>query len=270
MDLTNLIQELYHTKPIIKKTSLGLSNDIYKAVINDKKYAIRVPKNDIHKHLNTEERTLLNQIKTLDLDVKEVYYDEDTKIRITEWIDNGYEYQDCPFEDKWLRAVKLIKKLHNADLKVNYRFDSFKMYHSFKREIKNPLMDYSKYEKVFQMIDSSKEVFSHNDLVSGNFIFTKDRDYLIDYEYAGMNHPYFDIMSFITENNIDDKVLRKKILKAYFDKIDDHLLEELHKIEAMQNLLWGAWANMLYDSRNEDVYLTIFKDKYSHLTKGEI
>ena len=41
MDLTNLIQELYHTKPIIIKTNLGLSNDIYKAVINDKKYEVK-------------------------------------------------------------------------------------------------------------------------------------------------------------------------------------------------------------------------------------
>ena len=270
MDLSLYLKKLYHNNIDLTKTKLGLSNVIYKANINGEDVAIRVPNADISKHLKNEAE-VLKLIRTSDLDVEELYYDPKTRIRITKWVDNYHEFKDFNADDKYVRATKLIKKLHAYHFKVDHYFDVSKMYSSFKSDIKKPLFDYQSYEYVFEAFDKldHEYILCHNDVVSGNMLFTDKRDYLIDYEYAGMNHPYFDIMSLITENNIDDENLRMEIYQEYFNGIpESKTLRELKVIEAVQNLLWAAWANMLYDSRKEKIYLEIFTSKIEHLKRG--
>ena len=270
MDLSLYLQELYHNNIPLTKTKLGLSNDIYCAYINNTKVAIRMPKQDIAKHLSNE-ASVLALIKQTDLDAIELYYDPKTRIRITKWIDNYQEFKDFDSKDKYIRATRLIKKLHNYKFKVDHEFNAFEKYKAFKNDIKNPLLDYEKYEACFKEFSELDEeyILCHNDVVSGNMLFSEDKDYLIDYEYAGMNHPYFDIMSLITENNIDDEAIRGTIYAEYFGhQVDEETLKKLKIIENVQNLLWAAWANMLYDSRKEEIYLMIFNDKFEHLKRG--
>lgn len=271
MNLSLYLEKLYHTKPEIIKTNLGLTNDIYKVIINHESYALRVPKMDVKDFIGVHEEECLKLIKTTNLDVEEIFYDSSNRIRMTRWLDNCLEFKDYIKDDKYLKATKLIKKLHNYEFKVNHDFDIYEMYLKFKYNIKYQLFDYAKYEYLFLEFNNlnHKKVLCHNDLVSGNILFKDDEAYLIDYEYAAMNHPYFDIMSLISENNIDDEDIRKQIYQEYFgNKLNDEILKELQLIENMQNLLWAAWANMLYDSRSEEIYLTIFKDKINHLLRG--
>lgn len=270
MDLSAYLYKLYHKTPVLIKTNLGLTNDIYEVYMDDKKYALRVPKDDIGIHLNSDEKIIFDKIKDWGIDVEEVFYDPMSRIRMTRWIYGALDFKCCDDQNKYERAAVLIRKVHDHELSVDYHFDPYKMYLSFKNEIKKPLMVYETYEDLFKFYQKDQRlVFSHNDLVSGNFLFTKQKDYLIDFEYAGMNHPLFDIMSFISENNIDDLSLRERVYRAYFGFKPDHELHrQLSIIEAGQNLLWAAWANMLYDTRNETVYYQIFKDKKEHLLRG--
>ena len=74
------------------------------------------------------------------------------------------------------------------------------------------------------IIDNFKEFYEpdrlcHNDLLEGNFLFTKDKLYLIDFEYAGYNDYYFDIASFISENDLNYEETIT-FLKAYFSEKD--------------------------------------------------
>ena len=271
MDLSLYLEALYHKAIKTTKTNLGLTNTIYTAVIDDQKVAIRVPNDDIHHLLEDDERTILDLIATTDLDVKELYYDLKTHIRITKWIKGAKTFKDSDDPLKDIKAIKLIKKLHSYRFKVDKVFDPFKMYQNFKSEIKDKRFDYERYEYLFKEykdLDHDK-VLCHNDLVSGNFLFSEDKTYLIDYEYAGMNDPYFDVMSFISENEIYDHDRRMIIYKTYLGHDpSDKELEELHLTEMMMDLLWAAWANMLYDKRKEEIYHAIFLEKTSRLLEG--
>lgn len=270
MDLSLFLKRLYHKDIRPVKTKLGLSNDIYTAVINEKKVAIRLPRKDLSNLLNVNESVILPLVRTIGLDVNELYYDATTGIRITEWVEDTSEFKDLKTEDRYLKACALIKEFHRHPYHTTRRFDLLKLYSYFTQKIKVPLLVYPHYEKVLADFAALEEkpVFSHNDLVSGNMLFTTERAYLIDYEYAGMNHPYFDLISFITENNIDDEKIRQTIYAYYFDNnYNAALLNELTIIEAAADLLWAAWANALYDSRQNVVYLDIFNDKYRHLRR---
>lgn len=272
MDLSSYLYRLYHKTPRMIKTNLGLTNDIYEVYLDNQKYALRVPKNDIAEHFNPDEQVIFEAIKAWDVDAEEVLYDPSTRLRMTKWIEGAVNFQDCQDQDKYERAAVLIKKVHQHDLKIDYHFDPYKMYTAYKRDIKKPLMAYDKFENLFDFYAQDKRLsFCHNDLVAGNLLFTASQDYLIDFEYAGMNHPLFDIMSFISENSIDDPRLRKRIYLTYFGfNPGKDLLQQLSIVEASQNLLWAAWANMLYDIRNDSIYHEIFLDKQEHLLRGQI
>lgn len=273
MNIINPLKELYHKDFKLLKTDLGLSNDIFFIDFNDgKRHVLRVPKDDIDVFVNRDlERQIQIALKEQNLDFNEVYYDDKDKYRITEYVPNLMTFSQYDKDDKYEKVTKMIKTFHQLNIKTDINFDIYNKYLGFKSNITKPLIDYQKFAFIFDEFSQLDEeyILSHNDLVDGNLLFSQDKSFLIDYEYAANNHPYFDLMSFISENQINDQVIRNQIYQLYFDgPIDESTLKTLSIIEASQNLLWAAWANMLYDIRNCEVYLKIFKDKLDALERG--
>ena len=58
----------------------------------------------------------------------------------------------------------------------------------------------------------------HNDLLAGNVIATEDgRVLIVDWEYAGMGHPYFDLGN-VSVNNDFDADAEERLLSAYLER----------------------------------------------------
>jgi len=157
--------------------------------------------------------------------------------------------------------------LHALQQTIGYDFDPIARYHQYRSYVKKAWISDARAAEIIQAIQAIPYVptLCHNDWVSGNIGFTDQRDYLIDYEYAGDNDPYFDVMSFITENKLTEDE-RKEFLDTYFDHpLTSVELLALKAYEDFQNLLWCTWAIMMYESRNHDVYLHIATDKLNQL-----
>lgn len=250
-------------------TNLGLTNNIYKGRIGNEIVAIRIPKEET-KMLSTfdNEKNVLPLIKELELDVPELHYEPDTRVRITRWIANAKEYQECHDENKIERVAHMLKKLHQANIITGHVFDCESLFKEYQSHIKTPLYSFDDFTHILLDLKTinNPRILCHNDLVSGNLLFTTDRDYLIDYEYAKDNDPLFDIMSFFTENNITDPMLRNRFYSEYFGEPCTPIqLQQLHTYECFHNLLWCAWANMMADLLNENIYFDIARDKYNAL-----
>jgi thiamine kinase-like enzyme len=90
--------------------------------------------------------------------------------------------------------------------------------------------------------DTPRPVACHNDLLSENFILdTSGKMWLIDWEYGGMNDPYFDLGDFCVEHPLtrDEERL---IITRYCGEMQEHRFHRmlLHKIVA--DLWWSIWA----------------------------
>ncbi len=82
----------------------------------------------------------------------------------------------------------------------------------------------------------------HNDLLSENFILAPDgKMWVIDWEYGGMNDPYFDLGDFCVEHPLSVEE-EKLVLTAYCGGMDEHRYArmQLHKLVA--DLWWSIWA----------------------------
>ncbi len=58
-------------------------------------------------------------------------------------------------------------------------------------------------------------VFAHNDLLAANFIDDGKRLWLIDWDYAGFNTPFFDLAN-LAANNVFDAAQQQDVLAGYF------------------------------------------------------
>ena len=47
-------------------------------------------------------------------------------------------------------------------------------------------------------------VTCHNDLLAANFIDDGERVWIVDWEYAGMGDPFFDLANFAVNNGLDE------------------------------------------------------------------
>jgi thiamine kinase-like enzyme len=90
--------------------------------------------------------------------------------------------------------------------------------------------------------DAPAPVACHNDLLSENFILEPGgRMWLIDWEYGGMNDPYFDLGDFCVEHPLS-RDEERLIITRYCGEMQEHRFHRmlLHKITA--DLWWSIWA----------------------------
>lgn len=252
------------------KTRKGLTNTIYKAYYNNSSFSVRIPCDDHHLIVNElHEKEVLQVIEKSDLDVTQVFYDDTTRIRITKWVPYIKEFKDYHYPDRYLKVAALLKKLHQLPVgKLDVQFSPIKMIERYRLQQGQPLYDTNSFDYIIEAIKGMTytSCLCHNDLVSGNLLLSRSKDYLIDYEYAGLNDPLFDLMSFITENNLVDPKIRHQFYVAYFGKEpDQHTLTKLLNYERFHNLLWLYWSTMMYNNRHEDLYKRIAKEKYEAL-----
>jgi thiamine kinase-like enzyme len=265
-----LIRSIFNTdaddrKPLPK----GLTNKNTLIHVDGQWYVLREPYPDADKIVDVRhEAKALELISPLHLDVPSVYYDPVTGIKVSTYIEELKTYNECDDADKIERTARLMKKLHNLNLPSGYRFDPIARFNRYKSNVKTPLHDLSFAHAILNDLSNLPMHYTlcHNDWVPGNIGFTDKRDYLLDYEYAGDNDPLFDVMSFLTENNIEDASSRKRFYIEYFGKLPDQKTKHaLSVYEKFHNLLWCTWAMMMFESRGDEIYRMIADDKYKAL-----
>jgi thiamine kinase-like enzyme len=85
---------------------------------------------------------------------------------------------------------------------------------------------------------------SHNDLLPGNLIRARDdgRILLVDWEYAGMGHPLFDLGNLAVNNDLDDDA-EGRLLAAYYDAPpSDRGRASVKLMRLLSDAREGAWG----------------------------
>lgn len=264
MKLNDYISKIFNENPTaVMPIENGLTNDNYVVTLSHKTVVFRIPKvgNDLlFDYLH--ESHVLSIIQQTDLDVPLIYYNPKTGVKCTEYIPNTSN-----FDIKYLtRAAHLIRKLHNLDVKSGKTFNLLEMIASYRSRINEPLYDLTCFDIYLNDLRMENITLCHNDLVKGNFLFSSEKDYLIDYEYAMDNDPFFDVMSFITENDIQDANDRAIFYHAYFGTTptqDDY--HHLKQYECAHHILWCTWAMMMAEKYDDLEYIRIRDLKYKRL-----
>ena len=197
---------------IISPLKIDFISEIFLCTFNDIKSVIRVDF-DLPNWLQNQrssELYILNFLKDKRQDQNVLYYDLDSGILIREFHEGKKILDDEIRKKENLISLGYeIKKVHEIETE-NFALNDFKsVVENYRLILKNKIKNDHFLDQGFKIFDSLSyenefKIFSHNDLTLGNILWNK-KCFFIDWEYASMNSPYFDLASIISSYNLNDK-----------------------------------------------------------------
>ena len=240
------IASVNHKIEIISSLKIDLISQIFLCNFNDIKSVIRFDF-DLPNWLKKQrvlESQVLNFLKTKNQNQKILYQDINKGILIREFHE-GKEMSNFGIRRKenLISLGKEIKKVHEIKIDnvvINNFENAVKNYRNIlKNKIKNNWYLNQGF-KIFDSLWSGEEriIFSHNDLNRENILFKK-KYFFIDWEYASINSPYFDIASTISSYDLNDK--EATYLLNGYDKnflLDQEKLKNWIKFTYFLDYIW--------------------------------
>ena len=238
------VNALMHTfdAAIVKRLEGGMSNYTYVVETRGKRYTYRVPGKYAEKFVDrVEEWDNIQEVNKLGLNNATSYVEVISGEKLAEYVEGTIlsETDVVSYNDM---SVKALKHIHNSNIR-------FKDYNAFGR-----LADYERYcremgfthpkeylelrGKLEQMRQAHADVPMvpcHCDYQPTNLVVSGDKLYVLDWEFAGMNDPFYDIACY--GNAGFDKAL--SLLEAYVGhKPTSQELRRLYYHRAFQCLQW--------------------------------
>jgi thiamine kinase-like enzyme len=97
-------------------------------------------------------------------------------------------------------------------------------------------------ERIARALPLTDPVPCHDDLLIGNLIQAGERIMLVDWEYAGMGHRYFDLGNLAVNNGFDEEAERR-LLEGYFGQpVTFGRLATLRLFRIVSDAREGAWG----------------------------
>jgi Predicted choline kinase involved in LPS biosynthesis len=227
---------------IVKRLEGGMSNYTYVVESQGKKYTYRVPGKYAEKFVDREEEwDNIKEVESLGLNNETTYLEIITGEKLAVYVD-GIIMSETDIISHNDTSVQALKKLHNSHLKFNdyNAFGRLASYEGFCKEtgFEHPA-EYIELRKELERMKTAyksvKPVPCHCDYQPTNLVISGDKLYVLDWEYAGMNDPYYDIACY--GNAGFDKAL--SLLESYVGhKPTSEELKRLYFHRAFQCLQW--------------------------------
>ncbi|HSS81793.1 MAG TPA: phosphotransferase [Gaiellaceae bacterium] len=139
----------------------------------------------------------------------------------------------------------ILRRLHEAP-PIAGRFDSFRVveaYAAAAAERGRSLPDaFGEAHELARQIETLRaaapRVTCHNDLLAANFIDDGERVWVVDWEYAGMGDPFFDLANFAVNNGLDEEG-ETALLEAY-GSADVQALTLMRFMSDFREAMWGV------------------------------
>lgn len=248
----------------------GFSNENF--LINDA-YVLRLPLPNGDTTISRKnEKKVYETIFSINISEKLCYFDVKTGIKVTKFVHNPIIYKTTPTNEQILLVAKSLKKLHRAKLIVPFDYDALKRLKTYKKTLSKDLYINEEFEKriieEFNKFYLLEEVtLCHNDLVQGNLLFKFNGLTIIDWEYSSMNSFYFDLASFISENNLSEEQKEFFLSKYFGCKYSNRKKKIVDVFINFQDILFYYRALYLYKKRGKSIYQTIAHVKLDRINK---
>ena len=237
---------------VLKK---GMTNRSFLFNYEGSKYIMRIPGEGTDQLINRkEEAEVYKTIAGKGFCDDPVYINPENGYKVTKFLMGVRTCNDRKVEDIQ-KCFKLLKKLHNMNLKVDHEFNLLKeinFYESLWNGEPSSYPDYKKTkEHVLELINyvdglDKKKCLTHIDANCDNFLFYKENGeeklQLTDWEYAGMQDPDLDIAMFAIYSMYEKSMVDFIIDIYYEDKCPEEIRTKIYCYVAIAGLLWSNWC----------------------------
>ena len=231
-----------HDAKIVMRLEGGMSNYTYVVECQGKKYTYRVPGKFAEYFVDRDEEWAnIQEVDRLGLNNVTTYMEILSGEKLAEYVE-GTIMSTTDVVSYNAMSVAALKKLHNSDLKFK-DYDGIGRLNTFQNYcletgfvLPQEYLDLRKKLDTIQATQTNvKKVPCHCDYQPTNLVISGDKLYVLDWEFAGMNDPIYDIACY--GNAGFDKAL--SLLEAYVGhKPTKEELQRLYFHRAFQCLQW--------------------------------
>ena len=229
----------------------GMTNDSFKFKVKDKSYIVRVPGAGTDKLINrNNEYNVYEVLKGKKISDNVIYISNESGIKITEFWESA-RVSDPFNEEDIQQSMKKLREFHTSDLEVSHSFEPFEeieFYESLWKGKPSMFEDYIKVKEhvmsLEKLIDEFPKnlVLAHIDSVPDNFLFVNDEVFVIDWEYAAMQDPHFDVAMFAIYSLYDRKQTDFLIDSYFSGECTNETRMKIYCYMAVGGLLWSNWC----------------------------
>lgn len=249
----------------------SLTNRNYKVSLGRETYVLRIAGAGTERYIDRAgEARNARQVAAIGIAPKLLYLDPPSGLMLTRFIDDGTALQSADLRqpDLLRDAVGLLKRLHESRLAFAGRMELFQKldeYIALAAQKGWPAgLDLAPIRRRAEAARAAMEqnavpfVPSHVDPVPHNFVRARDGAlYLLDWEYAAMAEPMWDLAAVSIEAELDGE-LDALLLKAYFADAARQQAGRFALYKASLNLLAAAWAVVQIVDRNPSADFAAF------------
>jgi thiamine kinase-like enzyme len=153
-----------------------------------------------------------------------------------------------PGEIDPVAVAETIRRLHEGPA-IPGRFDSFRVVEAYRETAEERGVavppDYEEAARRAAAIETKRAgaplVPCHNDLLNANFLHDGSRLRIVDWEYAGMGDPMFDLGNFAANHELDEGGERT-LLQGYAGDARDEALSALRSMRFMSDFREAMWG----------------------------
>lgn len=207
--------------------SQGITNESYWLVIDDKEYVLKIHNPDTDRlGLNREnEIQILTFLKPFDLCPETIFYSPEHNFTLSHWLPGKiWHNQELQHPPALLQLAQKLKQLHGMPCDNLPEIDLLKRLQHYrmmiqKRHGKLPGTELKVLTSAHKLLASLQQILPsclcHNDLISANILSNNQNLYFLDWEYAAVNNPLFEL-AVITQGNQLSETNQQYFLEQYF------------------------------------------------------
>jgi thiamine kinase-like enzyme len=260
--ILELMPELDGLELTIDELKGGITNKLYRVKSSDgHDLVVRLYGRKTELFIDREvEMENIKRMEPTGVTPRLVKYLPDRRVTVVEFIP-GYVLGNKDFlrEGFWEKIVRPIRIIHQSGVTLPNHFNPMVEVKRMYRILSDINLHYPEFEieqtiDILEGIDDHAKitpdqyVSCHNDLLADNFILVEDRKtyeepmYLIDWEYAGMSTPYYDLADMFQEVLVPRET-EAEILKIYWEGKDmDHHTYMTDLFKPFPDIFWFLWS----------------------------
>ena len=150
------------------------------------------------------------------------------------------------------RVADTLRQLHNqrdrltGEMLFFCPFQTVRTYTATARKIQATLPDdieelLNDSRRLSHQISVYQPTLCHNDLLAANIMDDGDKLWLVDWEYAGIGNPLFDLASVAANCRLNDE-REAELIEAYLGSVAESIVRELHILKSVSLLREALWA----------------------------
>ena len=247
--------------PIVRMASL--TNQSFKVAVDGRDYIVRIAGQGTEEYIDREVEEHAAQVTAqAGVGAPLVYYDREGSLQVTEFIENSAPMDADVLSDRLAleRAADAFRRLHTCGTPFLARFDNFEKMDAYldvlrRHDARLP----EGYVEAKQDAEAVRQALAeagialapcHNDPLPENLVYTGERVYLVDWEYAGNNDPMWDLADLSVETDFDEQQ-DAIMLEAYCGGAPSQgMAARLVIYKAMAFLLWTLWGLLQEVNKN--------------------